>query len=162
MAAVIEDVFVALEDAVREPVVANELPDVFDRVKFGRAGRERHQVDIAGDFEHRGGMPSRLFEHDEGMGSGFDGAGDFGKMDVQRLCIGPRYDEPGRLAFRRADGAEDIGWSLGADGRVPRFAHRRVILFFCPTRASSCHQTSTSTPLPSPARISFKRAGKFS
>ena len=29
-------------------------------------------------------------------------------------------------------------WSLGADGREPRLAQRRVILFFWPTRASSC------------------------
>ncbi len=28
-------------------------------------------------------------------------------------------------------------WSCGAEGQVPRFARRQVILFFCPTRASS-------------------------
>ena len=28
--------------------------------------------------------------------------------------------------------AEVVLWSLGADGRVPRFAPRRVILFFLP------------------------------
>jgi hypothetical protein len=32
MAAVVEDVVVGAEDAVGEPVVAYELPDVFDRV----------------------------------------------------------------------------------------------------------------------------------
>jgi hypothetical protein len=26
-----------------------------------------------------------------------------------------------------------VRWSLGAEGRVPRLAQRRVILFFCPT-----------------------------
>ena len=36
-AAVIDDVVVGLEDAVGEPVVADELPDVFDRVQFGYA-----------------------------------------------------------------------------------------------------------------------------
>jgi hypothetical protein len=30
-----------------------------------------------------------------------------------------------------------VRWSWGAPGRVPRRAQRRVILFFCPTRASS-------------------------
>ncbi len=34
-AAIIEDVVVGFEDAVREPVVAHELPDVFDRVELG-------------------------------------------------------------------------------------------------------------------------------
>ena len=33
-------------------------------------------------------------------------------------------------------------WSCGAEGRVSRFAHRQVILFFCPTRASSGFQIS--------------------
>ena len=33
-------------------------------------------------------------------------------------------------------------WSRGAMGRVPRLAHRRVILFFWPTRASSANQIS--------------------
>jgi hypothetical protein len=33
--------------------------------------------------------------------------------------------------------AELVLWSCGAEGRVPRFAHRRVTLFFCPIRASS-------------------------
>ncbi len=34
LAAMGEDVVVGLEDPVGEPVVAHELPDVFDRVKF--------------------------------------------------------------------------------------------------------------------------------
>jgi hypothetical protein len=32
---------------------------------------------------------------------------------------------------------ERVRWSSGAEGRVPRRAQRRVILFFWPTRASS-------------------------
>ena len=35
--------------------------------------------------------------------------------------------------------ADLVRWSLGALGRVPRFAQRRVILVFCPTLASSLH-----------------------
>src|SRR5437899_10146821 len=34
-AAVIDDVVIGLEDAVGEPVVADELPNVFDRVELG-------------------------------------------------------------------------------------------------------------------------------
>jgi hypothetical protein len=34
IAAVLEDVIVGAEDAVGEPVVADELPDVFDRVEL--------------------------------------------------------------------------------------------------------------------------------
>jgi hypothetical protein len=36
MAAVSDDVVVVGEDAVREPVVAHELPDVLDRIELER------------------------------------------------------------------------------------------------------------------------------
>ena len=35
---------------------------------------------------------------------------------------------------------------MGAEGRVPRFAQRRVILFFWPIRASSWNQISMAVP----------------
>jgi hypothetical protein len=42
--------------------------------------------------------------------------------------------EPGANSSRRTDSAEDIGRTgpliVRADGRVPRLAQRRVILFF--------------------------------
>ena len=42
--------------------------------------------------------------------------------------------------------ADFVRWSFGADGRVPRFAQRRVILFFRPTRASSWNHISMGVP----------------
>jgi hypothetical protein len=55
-----------------------------------------------------------------------------------------------------------VRWSCGADGRVPRFAQRRVILFFCPMRASSPNQISMSPTLVSFSRaISSSLAGRF-
>jgi len=54
-----------------------------------------------------------------------------------------------------------VRWSLGALGRVPRFAQRRVILFFWPIRASSCHQSSISVSAGSVARIASNTAGMF-
>ena len=54
-----------------------------------------------------------------------------------------------------------VRWSCGARGRVPRFAHRRVMEFFCPTRASSCHHSSISVPAGSLFRISSSSAGSF-
>ena len=35
VATVVEDVGIGLKDAVAEPVVPHELPEVFDRVEFG-------------------------------------------------------------------------------------------------------------------------------
>src|SRR4051794_12779846 len=40
----------------------------------------------------------------------------------------------------------EVAQSLGADGRVPRLAQRRVISFFCPIRASSANQISITLP----------------
>ena len=48
LAAVIDQVIVRCEDAVRQPVVAHELPDVLDRVKFRALGRQRDDVMLAG------------------------------------------------------------------------------------------------------------------
>jgi hypothetical protein len=42
--------------------------------------------------------------------------------------------------------ADLVRWSCGAEGRVPRFAHRLVILFFCPILASSWNQISMGVP----------------
>ena len=100
---------VVFEDAVREPVVAHELPDVFDRVAFGRAGREWQEGDIVGDFEGQGGVPSGPVEHDDGMGAGFNGAGDLGEVSVQRVGVGTGHDDGGSFAPVRADGPEDTG-----------------------------------------------------
>ncbi len=74
----LKDVVVGAEDAIGEPVVAHELPDIFDGVEFGRLRRQRHQGDVVGDVELVGKVPTGLI----------------------------------------------------AEGRVPRRAQRRVILFF--------------------------------
>src|SRR5580704_15652648 len=42
----VEDVVVGLEDAVREPIVAHELPDVLDRIELGRFRRQRQERDV--------------------------------------------------------------------------------------------------------------------
>ena len=38
VATVIDEIVIALEDAVREPVVAHETPDIFDRVQLWAFG----------------------------------------------------------------------------------------------------------------------------
>ena len=48
IAAVIDDVRLGTEDAVGQPVVADELPDGLDRVQLGALGRQRMMVMLAG------------------------------------------------------------------------------------------------------------------
>jgi hypothetical protein len=55
---------------------------------------------------------------------------------------------------------DSVRWSCGADGRVPRFAQRLVILFFWPIRASSWNQISIAVPLASRERIFASSAAK--
>ena len=46
MAAVIDDIVVGFEDAVRESIVAHILPDVLDRIEFRAFRRQRDNGDI--------------------------------------------------------------------------------------------------------------------
>ena len=48
-AAIIEDVVVGFEDAVRQPVISHELPDVFDRIELGAFRRQWQQGDVGRD-----------------------------------------------------------------------------------------------------------------
>ena len=93
-----------------------------------------------------------------------DGLGDFHEMHVHRRRIAEGQDEGCRLALFWADRAKDVGRSrsliMGADGRVPHRAQRRVILFFCPIRASSAHQISIGVPGGRDERILSTSAAK--
>ena len=48
IAAVVDDVVVGCEDAVSEPVVAHELPDVFNPVQFGASRRQSDDAELVG------------------------------------------------------------------------------------------------------------------
>jgi hypothetical protein len=124
--AVVEDVVVGAEDPVGEPVVADELPDVFDRVEFGRFGRQRHQGDVVGDVELAGEVPAGLIEQQHGMGTRRHHLGDFGQMQRHRSGVAAWQDEAGSAPLGRADRAEDIGraGALIVRRRGPRAAPR--------------------------------------
>ena len=53
LAAVIDEIIVRFEDAVGEPVIAHELPDVLDRVEFGAFWRQGDNGDIGRHDEAR-------------------------------------------------------------------------------------------------------------
>ena len=73
--ALIEDVGVGFEDAVRQPVVAHELPGILDRIEFGALRGQRQQGDVGWDDERTGAMPPRLIEEQDGVGARRDSGG---------------------------------------------------------------------------------------
>ena len=69
LTAMVEQIVSVEEDAVGQPVVAQELPDGLDRVEFGTFGRQGDEREIVGDVELAGRMPSRLIEDEDGAAS---------------------------------------------------------------------------------------------
>src|SRR6266704_1791377 len=85
----VDEIVVGFEDAVGEPVVA------------------------------RGQVPAGLVDQEDGVGSGRDGCGDLGEVQVHRLGVAGRHDQGCTLALLRADCTEDVG---GSGPLVPRCA----------------------------------------
>src|SRR5215213_4178411 len=109
MAAVVEDVLVGREDAVGEPVAAQELPDILDRVEFGASGRQRQEGDVVWNVQLPGGVPAGLIEQEDGMGARGDSLCDLGEVEVHGGSVAAGHDHGGGLTLPRADGAEEIG-----------------------------------------------------
>ena len=123
MTAMIGDLAAGSEDAVGEPVVPHELPDVFDGIELRASGWQRNDADIPGYDERGGRMPRGLIHEQSDMGPGrrgferfLQGAGSstawqaIAKQSAER-GVGPaeRQDKPCALARGRADCPEDAG-----------------------------------------------------
>ena len=109
VAALVDDVVVGVENAVREPGVAHELPDVFGRVQFGAFGRQGKQRDLGGHAQLIRHVPASLIYKENRVFARSDGLGDFLQMQVHRFGVAERQNEPGALAVVGADRAENIG-----------------------------------------------------
>ncbi len=105
----VDDVVVGCEDAVGEPVVAHELPDVLDRVQLGAFCRQRDDADVAGHDELSGHVPPGLIHQQDRMSAGRDGERYLGQMQRHGFSVAEGQDEPCGLALFGADRAEDIG-----------------------------------------------------
>ena len=68
VAAMVDNIVVGFEDAIGWPFVAEELPDVLDRIELGRAQRQGEDGDICGYVELARGMPPGLIHDQDGMG----------------------------------------------------------------------------------------------
>lgn len=121
----IDNVIIGCEYAVREPIVAQELPYVLSRIEFGAFCGQRQEGDIGGNVELVGHVPAGLIEQEHGVLSGRDVSCDLGKVKVHRVGVALGQDQSGSFAVFRRDGAEDVGRSgalvLGGIGTRPAF-----------------------------------------
>jgi hypothetical protein len=109
VAAVIDDIVVAAEDAVREPVVPHELPGVLDRVQLRALRRQRDERDVGRHLELVRQVPSGLIKQQHGMCMGRHRGRDLGEMQAHGCGVAVGQDEARRLALLGADGAEEVG-----------------------------------------------------
>lgn len=84
--AMIDNLVVGFEDAVGQPIIPHELPDVFDGIEFWAFGWQRDDADVLGYDERGGHMPPGLIHEQNGMGVRRHGSSDFSKMQVH--CVG--------------------------------------------------------------------------
>lgn len=104
-----DDVVVVAEDAVGEPVVPHELPDVLHDVQLRAFRRQRQQGDVVWHCEIGGEVPACLIQQQHGMLSGADRAADLGQVQGHARGVAGGQDQGGALAVLRADSAVDIG-----------------------------------------------------
>ena len=108
-ATVVDEIVVRFEDAIREPVVAHELPDVLDGVEFWAFGRQSDDGDVGGDDQPLGHVPSGLIDEQDCVGSRRNRRGNLRKVQVHRLGVAKWQDQGHALALFRADRTEDVG-----------------------------------------------------
>src|SRR5262249_23951712 len=84
----------------------------------GHFGGSRMMVILAGTRK-RVDKCAGLIDQEDGVGSGRDGCGDLGDVQVHRLGVAGRHDQGCTLALLRADCTEDVG---GSGPLVPRCA----------------------------------------
>jgi hypothetical protein len=117
---VIENVVEGFENAVREPVLAHELPDVFLRVELRRTRRQRQERDILRHLESFRAMPSGLIEEENGMRIGCDFRCDLVEMKLHGFGVGVRQSQRRPRAAGRADGPEQVGALVALIGGLAR------------------------------------------
>jgi len=104
-----DNIVVGFEDAVGEPVLTHEEPEVLNRVEFRRLRRQWQDRDVAWDDEIIGHVPARLIHDEDGMRIIGHVPRDFSQVLRHRVGVAPRHDQRCRFTLLGADGTEDIG-----------------------------------------------------
>ncbi len=86
----IENVFVGLEDPVRKPIVAHELPDVLDGIELGAFGRQQDDGDVGRHDELVREVPSGLVDKQRRVSTRGDRIRDLGQVEVHGVGVAMR------------------------------------------------------------------------
>ena len=103
------EVLAGLEDAVREPIVAHELPDVLDWVQFRTFRRQRHEGDVVRHGQLLRRVPPSLIKQDDRVRAWRHRDGDLGQVQVHCFDVAARQHKACAFALLGADRAEDVG-----------------------------------------------------
>jgi hypothetical protein len=87
IAAVVDDIVEGFEDAVRQPVLPHELPDVFLAVELRCARRQRQERYVGGNLEVFGAVPTGLIEDEDCVSA------------CGNSCVSLRSGPPCRVTF---------------------------------------------------------------
>ena len=104
-----DDIVVGLEYPVGKPVIAHELPYVFDGVQLGRSWWQEHQCDVGWDLEPAGGVPSGPVDDEYSVSAWCHQGRDFIKMPLHGLSVAAGQDKARTDTARGTDGTKDIG-----------------------------------------------------
>lgn len=92
---------------MREAIVSEMQPSPFDRVEFGRVGRQEDEAEVFGHEEIAGGMPARLVHQHNAVCTGRDGLAELSKKEVHRGGVEPGHHQGDTGVTCRAHGPDD-------------------------------------------------------
>ena len=95
------------EDLVSDVVLAQVIPEVFDRVEFGAVGRKRQQVEGGGNLQAPGGVPTGAIQQHQAMVVGEAGGG-VRQEQGHGFGIHPGQNQRAEFAIERADGGQAV------------------------------------------------------
>jgi len=113
IAAVIDDVVEGFEDAVRQPVVSHELPDILLAVELRCTRRQLQKRYVAGNLEFLGAVPAGLIEDEDGVSACGNCCSDLIEMKLHGFGIAERENEGGAGSMFRTYRTKQVG-RLGA------------------------------------------------
>ena len=123
VAALVDDLVVGGEDAVRQPVVAQELPHILLRIELWNLRWNRDDRDVGWHVKLRGPVPTGQVHEQDRVCARRDVQGELRQVQVHGVGVADQQEQAGSLALLRADRTEDIGrlGTLVVRGRRPDF-----------------------------------------